>query len=95
MTGLYEKYHNAGLEVLLISEEPADQLREFASFAHIPFPILSDPRREAHDNYGVNGIPFTLLIDRAGKVATGMAGYSPTGFDDDFTPAVQTVLKGK
>jgi peroxiredoxin len=95
LTDLYQRYHKDGLEVVLISDEPVSLLKEFVSFVKVPFPVLSDRRRAVHDDYGVDGIPFTLLIDRNGKVASALPGYSPTAIEEDFEPAIKNVLKGQ
>jgi peroxiredoxin len=90
---LYQKHKDAGLEVLMISPEPSAQLKQYADLMKIPFPVLSDPRGEAHSSYGVTSIPFTLLIDRQGKVATALVGYSHSKFQNEFAPAVEEVVK--
>jgi peroxiredoxin len=94
LINLYLKYHKSGLEILAVSEEPVDQLKAFATAKQIPFPVLSDPRREAHNHYGVNGLPFNLLIDRRGNVAAGLNGYLREGFEEAFATPIEATLKG-
>jgi peroxiredoxin len=89
---LREAYGDRGLEVFLISQETATRLREFPDLRDIPFPVLVDPYREVHAAYEVQGIPATILIDREGKIAAHLAGYSPAQFEDEFLPAVRKLL---
>jgi len=90
---VYRKHHAAGLQVFMVGDEPADNLRPFAKALDLPFPVLSDPRRQVHDTYGVSSIPFTLIIDRDGKILTGHTGYSYSQFFDELVPEVEYVLK--
>jgi peroxiredoxin len=92
---LYNKYHSAGLEVCLISDEPVEQLRAFAQGTQIPMSVLSDQKRVVFDDYGVSSIPYTLLIDRRGKVAYVMPGFAPSGFAEEFAPKIEQLLKGQ
>ena len=77
-----------------MSDEPADQLKGYVAESKIPFPVLSDPRREVIERYGVSGLPYNLLIDRRGKVAAGLAGYMTEGFEEAFAPPIEGTLKG-
>jgi peroxiredoxin len=90
---LYRKHREAGLQVLVVSKEPADLLADFAKQLDIPFPVLSDADETVWKSYGVGSIPFTLVIDRDGKIATGLAGYSLSKFQDELVPAVEELLK--
>jgi peroxiredoxin len=90
---LYRKQRDAGLQVFLVSDEPAERLRPFAESLQLPFPVLSDPQRRVHDSYGVNSIPFTLVIDREGKIVTGHTGYSYSQFFEQLVPEVEDILK--
>ena len=92
---LYQQYHDKGLEILLISDEPLERLQAFVNGIGLPFPVLSDRKRQVFDDYGVNGIPFTLLVDRQGKIASGLPGYSPSGLTDDFIPVVLKTINEK
>jgi peroxiredoxin len=91
---LYEQHRAAGLEVIMVSAEPTELLKRYVEARKIPFRVLSDPQREVQQTYGVGSVPFTLLIDREGKIATGLAGYGYSKFMDEFVPAVEAVIKG-
>jgi peroxiredoxin/outer membrane lipoprotein-sorting protein len=70
---VYEKYRSQGFEVVGISlDEKRDALTTFTRKHRMPWRQVFDGRMfdsEIGRLYGVNGIPFTLLIGRDGKIA--------------------------
>jgi peroxiredoxin len=46
--------------------ETPEHVRKFLEEHHPPWPILLDPHREVGKAYGIEGIPFFILIDKAG-----------------------------
>ncbi|MBE1159261.1 peroxiredoxin [Dyella acidiphila] len=71
------KLRQSGADVVGISLDDVKSHAEFAAKYHVPFPLLSDARRQVAINYGVLtsavGMHFakrtTFLIDPNGKIA--------------------------
>jgi thioredoxin-dependent peroxiredoxin len=71
------KLRQAGADVVGVSLDDVKSHAEFASKYHVPFPLLSDARRQAAISYGVltSAVGFhfakrtTFLIDPNGKIA--------------------------
>jgi thioredoxin-related protein len=53
-------------------------------------PCLVDERGESHWLYRVAGIPTTILIDKEGKIAARLVGYS-SGSEDFLRAALKKV----
>ena len=51
----YGELQSAGFEVLGISRDPLEKLTRAVEEDGIPYPMLSDPDRDAHERYGVWG----------------------------------------
>lgn len=66
---LYAKYHDKGLNIIGIDvwDKLPDHERAVADLG-ITYPQLIDTTRTATDNYGVDGIPTILLVDREGTI---------------------------
>jgi peroxiredoxin len=77
----YKNNHSdsSDFEILAVSidEDPKDAAN-FATAMKLNFPVLVDPRQKMANAYGVEGIPTMFIIDKAGKVIFGRAGYDPT-----------------
>jgi peroxiredoxin len=77
----YKNNHNdsSDFEILAVSidEDPKDAAN-FATAMKLNFPVLVDPRQKMANAYGVEGIPTMFIIDKAGKVIFGRAGYDAT-----------------
>ena len=69
---LYEKYHDKGLEVVGVSfDADAEAWKAAIAKYGITWPNMSDLKGwgcEAASVYGINGIPFTLLIGQDGII---------------------------
>lgn len=59
----HEEWSDVGAQVVGISPQSVDTHQRFADSFSIPFPLLSDPRKEAVRSYGVNG-PFGVGVRR-------------------------------
>jgi thiol-disulfide isomerase/thioredoxin len=73
----YEKYHDAGFEVVGISlDQDREALEKFVTEQKVPWPILfEEPEGDAWQHpmatfYGISGIPTVVLIGRDGNVIT-------------------------
>ncbi len=72
----YEKYRDKGFEVVGVSlDKDAGDLEEFIKKQKLPwanlFPDKEEERFWNHplvDKFGIEGIPFTMLVNREGKV---------------------------
>jgi len=70
--------HALDADVVAVSVDPPEKSRELAEAYHLGFPLLSDPRLELIDAFGVRhpggGLdgdiarPATFLLDREGRV---------------------------
>ena len=70
----YERYREQGFEVIGISlDDDVDAMKTFVSDEGLSWANIVDmhsPRGQSNaDRYGVEAIPFSMLIDRDGKVA--------------------------
>ena len=69
---LYEKYHDKGLEVVGVSFDANEEKWKAAIEKYgLKWPHMSDLKgwaSEAASVYGINGIPFTLLIGQDGMI---------------------------
>jgi thiol-disulfide isomerase/thioredoxin len=82
---LHKRYHDEGLEIVGVSlDNSRDTLTAFVEEKKIPWPqIFTDaPGSQGWENpliheYTIDAIPYTLLVDREGKiVASGLIGSS-------------------
>jgi peroxiredoxin len=65
---LYQKFQDQGLVVLAISDEDASKVKPFIAERKISYPILLDPGHKVSNAFVVEGIPRSLIYDRAGKL---------------------------
>ena len=71
----YDKYHTSGLEVAGISwDQDQVKLTKFVAEHGIPWPqYFEGPHRKFGESLGIGGIPYTLLIDKQGKLRAATA----------------------
>ena len=55
-------------------DDTTDSAREFAREVGVTFPLGIDGEDAVGDGYGVTGLPTTLVLDRAGRLAATWAG---------------------
>ncbi|MBU6411166.1 MAG: TlpA family protein disulfide reductase [Verrucomicrobia bacterium] len=95
MPGLQEladKYHGHGLEILSVNQgEPADHVRDFIQREKYTFHVVLDQNQAVGGQYGVQGIPTLVLVDKKGVVRWIRVGYSPN--DDDLKKLVEKLTK--
>jgi peroxiredoxin len=73
---IHSTYARAGLIVLGVSiEADARRAGEFATSMHIPYPVLIDTDPALGQEYVIQKMPMTLLIDRAGIVRFVHVGF--------------------
>jgi peroxiredoxin len=71
-------YRDKGVAFYAINQqEEAGTIREFLEKRKIDVPVALDSHGAAADSYGVQGIPFLVLIDKKGIVQSVHVGYSP------------------
>lgn len=95
MPGLQEladKYHDHGLEILSVNQgEPADHVRDFIQHEKYTFHVVLDQNQAVGEQYGVQGIPTLVLVDKKGIVRWIRVGYSPD--EDDLKKLVEKLTK--
>lgn len=79
---LYNELGTKGLVVLAIAvDTPKQQVKPFLERLGVTLPaMLVD--RETQASLGVSRIPFTVLLDREGRVVQIYPGYAPSVMDD-------------
>lgn len=60
---------------------PAENAQAFQKRHQLTYPILVDPKGETMNAYRLQGTPFNVLIDRAGRIRYLEAGFNPAALD--------------
>lgn len=85
MQRVYEELRDRGLEIVAVSTDvsPGELnergeregiVQDFVDDYGLTFPILLDPRGGIERQYGVVGLPTTILIDREGRIVRKVVG---------------------
>ena len=77
LINLQKTYQEKGVEVIGMNVDKGDveTVRRFVKSMDIPYPITLTPE-EVSRNYGVTGIPTTILIDKEGRIRQKLLGFT-------------------
>jgi peroxiredoxin len=89
-----QRYQGAGFEVLGVNVEGKDpKARKIAKKMGVSFPILFDDSQQISADYNLQGMPFSVLVDRAGQVRYIHTGYKP-GDEKSYIDHLKKLLRG-
>ncbi len=90
---LQDKYEPLGFTLLGVNVEP-DSAAAVAWLRSVPvqFPVLFDTQNTVATGFGVEGMPSSVFIDRAGKVRYVHQGYKP-GDEAKYADMIRSLLK--
>ena len=90
---LYSQYKDIGFTILGVSiDNNKIKAAKMAKDLGAKFPILFDNKQKVSKLYSIKTMPFTILIDRDGKVRHLFQGYKP-GYEDKYRKAIRQLLR--
>jgi thiol-disulfide isomerase/thioredoxin len=85
MEKLYSEFKNKDFIILAVDmQEDSEKVRKFKEKFKLSFPILLDAEGVVVSYYGINAIPATFLIDRAGYLYAAALGARDWASEDAF-----------
>lgn len=85
MEKLYREFKNKDFIILAVDmQEDSETVKKFKAKFKLSFPILLDTDGVVASYYGVNAIPVTYLIDRAGYLYAAALGARDWDSEDAF-----------
>ena len=92
---LYRRYRSQGVTVLAVSLDKGDlsKVKGFVDANNLTFPVLIDSGGTAEKLYPSFNIPFTYVIDKAGRVAARVDGAKNWASSETFA-ALDILIKG-
>lgn len=93
LENLYKRYRDTGLLILGVNAEdnPAGA-QAMAASLKLSFPVLFDVKKDVSKQYGVSAMPYTVLIDRDGRIRHRHRGYVP-GMEAQYEAQIRALLK--
>jgi len=71
----YQTYRDMGLGVIYVNTAPkTDDVQQFVSELGIMFPVVLDPARKIADQYRIQVVPQTIVLDPAHKIVGAILG---------------------
>ena len=90
---IHRKYGPLGFTMLGVNVEPeTGDAERFLEQTPVGFPILFDRTNIVTKQYGVSGMPTTILVDRRGRVRWLHRAYKP-GDESEYVSQVRAMLK--
>ncbi len=76
MNEMQQRYAKKGLKIIAINLDSDKKLaRQFISITHPSFTIAFDPHGTVAEQYNVEGMPSSYLIDRQGRLHSSHIGF--------------------
>jgi peroxiredoxin Q/BCP len=97
----YEKFKDAGIEIVGISPNDEASHEKFRQNMGIPFPLVADTKNELSKKYGIYGlkkfmgreymgvIRSTFLVDKTGKIVKIFKKVKPAGHSQEVFQALR------
>ncbi len=84
---VYKKYKDKGLEVIGVTDEDKQTVRNFEKTLPIEYTVGFDPYEKLEKDFAIEGIPHAMIVDSAGKIV--WEGHPMSLKDSD----IEAVLK--
>jgi peroxiredoxin len=90
---LHQKYQPMGFTVFGVNVEQ-DRAMANKVLRDIPvsFPVLFDDNNQVSEEYDVDAMPATVLVDRSGEIRYMHRGYKP-GYEDLYEKQVRALIR--
>lgn len=97
----YDKFRNAGIEIVGISPDGEESHRKFMDKMGIPYPLAADEENKVSRQYGVYGLKSfmgreymgvnrsTFLVDKEGRVVKVFSRVKPAGHSREVLEALR------
>ena len=98
LNDLYNKYKEKGFTIVGINQDSPKsvaKVRSYISAHKINFPIVLDPNFEIFNSMNGQVLPYSLLIDKNGKIVYRQTGYVPGDEKKIEAEISQTLKSGK
>jgi thiol-disulfide isomerase/thioredoxin len=82
---IYKKFKARGLEVIGVTDEDKQTVRNFEKTLPIDYTVAFDTYKKLNKDFGIEGIPHAMIVDTAGKIV--WEGH-PMGLNDTEIEAV-------
>jgi peroxiredoxin len=93
LDSIYTKYKRMGFTLIGVNVEPDSKAaNDWLKQTPVSFPILYDKESKVSRMYDVEGMPSTVIIDRAGKVRVLHRGYKP-GDENEYLDSIRTLVR--
>jgi peroxiredoxin len=90
---IHKRYEPAGFTVLGVNVEgELDKARKIADRLDVSFPLLFDDGQQVSEDYALESMPYTVLVDRDGQVRFIHHGYKP-GDENKYIDRLKTLLR--
>jgi peroxiredoxin len=90
---LHAKYEPLGFTLLGVNvENDSVAAQSWLKAVPVTFPILFDRSNEVAGRFGVEGMPSTVFVDRAGNVRYVHRGYKP-GDEAKYADTIRSLVK--
>lgn len=90
---LYAQYKDIGFTILGVSiDNNTVKAAKMAKDLGAKFPILFDNTQKVSKLYAIKTMPYTLLIDRDGKIRHTFQGYK-SGYETKYAKAIRELLR--
>lgn len=93
LDSIYTKYKRMGFTLIGVNVEPDSKAaNDWLKQTPVSFPILYDKESKVSKMYDVEGMPSTVIIDRAGKVRVLHRGYKP-GDENEYLDSIRALVR--
>ena len=90
---IHQRYQDAGFAVLGVNVEgEASAARKITDKTKVTFPVLIDAGQQVSEEYEVEAMPSTVLVDRDGVVRYIHKGYKP-GDEAKYLEVVKALIR--
>lgn len=93
---LHEKYGAQGLVVLGVSMEDQVRVAPFVHDTKMTYLVAADSQtRDGFENYKIESLPTTVVIDKKGNVRATEVGFDPDGTEAKLESLIRRLLAEK
>jgi thiol-disulfide isomerase/thioredoxin len=90
---IQDRYEPLGFTVLGVNvDEQEEKARRIVDRMSLDFPLLLDTTQSVSEAYEVDAMPFSVLVDRNGKISYIHRGYKP-GDENQYVNRLKQLLR--